>query len=1555
MRSDSTRHVRSAALALTLMLGTQAATAAGSGNGQGRPNGTPWWAPSGGWDMGGYGSISQEWIATVPGAGLGQSGFVTELTPEIVNSATGNVVLACPLISLPGVDRSTITLSATYNSAEAWYDYDPGPALYNYLGLGWTCPGPMYLYINSETPELSYLRLDDGSRCSLAATDECEPHLEWVVKGRFWDVSFDAGSGTWSVSDDAHTDSYVFDQDVDEDVVPYPRSGEAFVALTRMNDGFGNSFSISYTRLEYAGNEEDETWLIPERIDYDTGWAVAYAANGGGYVGTMDVFAPQAGTPAYSVDLSYEYKLIPDYPDEHVRYVLEEIELSNDLGEQTTLASFRYETQMGGDTGIISYADVDRRGKAHYDYEFVWADDDQQHLVARLQRTWTYDAQRSKVDLALFDYSDPLELPGSTPVYESSTCTLPYDGHSLRHGYGLYLAGESSVPVCTSMEVYQDQDPDPLEMVTTAYIVRPVTDDGVEHHLVQRLIESVSRRIAGSSDYEAQLAWIHSNWVSPTSIGRGPKLRSDEMIWTVTRREADDSDVVTSSFVGAEGEELGRIDFEYAPGVKPISRTLVRHTLGETTELATTYSYQGENVAESITPSGLVTQFDYQDRTVAGADLSSLGALRATKRTQQLADRELISYRGFSENRGRVEFDLGHNGASAGLYEQSIYTVRGDLHEQYSYHERQGIDPATRIWENGRRADGELSVLEDDSYFAPIAHSYSKHGRLVRRYTNDGAQESQELRAYDMTGSGRLLRVYRILDAAFDEDDPDAPFDEYSYDALGRVIEIAHWSDATTWDSSVLYEYSGLHDVVVTDENGHRESRFYDNWGRLVRVEESPDGGATLQQTTYAHDAAGNLTEKVDAKGNVYQWVYDSLGNIIANRSPNTEPAQENPYAPELGGYHCYYVYDSTGELTRMVDAERDLSYTYDRLGRRRSASADGRSIAYVYDTYETISEKPRDDAFDNPRGRLVAKLGPAIHTYLYYDVEGRVREQCVRYVGDALPPFWIGYQYDRAGHLVTITYPDPEAEQVRVELDGLQRPVTLVGGDDQVLVARSYGNNIDGSPFGLAERVGEFWYGSWNGAVLHSERDRVAGIGCPHFRADYGYDAAGNLLYDTSYWYDYHEQMYHYDDCDRLLSATYDEGSHNRGYGYDASGNRTLLEIDGASFDYTIGLGSDRLEKVERQGELIRGFEYDDAGRTSRIVDHESGATLSYQWDELANRIAKVERREADELTVVADYGYDAAGRRVSSVVRNRAEGTKTTTWHLRASTGDLLFELRAHQIMVPLEPQISAARYNQRGGRGKRGAGNSTDWKRTKYYFLGGERVASRSAGEVRYILNDRLGSARVVCAADGSPTAYDYHPFGDLIDGGDAIEDRFLFTGGEYDAMTEDYHLSARQYLPRLGRFLSLESTPGRTSPYAFRSDNPLDDSGATEDPVTPAAKQDEESDVPEGRSTIRPRWEDGLAPLHAAVEERDRSCFHCFKQRPDPPDLRGTHMWYRLRRDRRPPDQEYTCLPSPGWGKGRKWFFNGGYDNWGDDWLPMPTLEELEEDGYWDRPR
>jgi RHS repeat-associated protein len=119
-------------------------------------------------------------------------------------------------------------------------------------------------------------------------------------------------------------------------------------------------------------------------------------------------------------------------------------------------------------------------------------------------------------------------------------------------------------------------------------------------------------------------------------------------------------------------------------------------------------------------------------------------------------------------------------------------------------------------------------------------------------------------------------------------------------------------------------------------------------------------------------------------------------------------------------------------------------------------------------------------------------------------------------------------------------------------------------------------------------------------------------------------------------------------------------------------------------------------------------------------------------------------------------------------------------------------------------------------------------TDGTNNYLYGPGGLPIEQiNSAGTPAYLLQDQLGSTRLITSATGSVTAtYTYDAYGNTTSHTGSATTPLLYAGQYQDTETGFYYLRNRYYDPATGQFLSVDPAVSATqAPYSYADDNPL----------------------------------------------------------------------------------------------------------------------------------
>ncbi|TDV50591.1 RHS repeat-associated protein [Pseudomonas helmanticensis] len=650
--------------------------------------------------------------------------------------------------------------------------------------------------------------------------------------------------------------------------------------------------------------------------------------------------------------------------------------------------------------------------------------------------------------------------------------------------------------------------------------------------------------------------------------------------------------------------------------------------------------------------------------------------------------------------------------------------------------------------------DGSVAVHYVDGTEETYVHD--ERARLVRKVEADGGEQ---LKAYD--DAGRLIAEQDALGAVT----------EYRYDEVGRLIALIPPADAPT-----SYEY----------RNGflHKRSR-----GDAVWI--------------YRRNAEGDVTEAVDPDGQVTHYYYDTRGQLLSIRYPDSSRHR--------------LVWNSLGQLTEETLPDGGVRrFSYDALGRRTTTA----------DEHGAVTRQHWDAV-----GRLIQTTFPTGSTRAYsYGAYGQVtaeRDELGRITR---------YEYDDDLHLVSRRI-NPDGTRVQYRYDHAQLLLTEIENES----GEKY--RLDYTPTGLIRQESGFdgrrtaYAYDLNGHLL--EKTEFGDDGSQLVTA-YERDAAGRLLAKTlpdgikvSYQYDrlgrltgvddgqQHPLAFEYDRQNRLI--TEHQGWGTLRYRYDACGQLKRMRLpDNSVLDYHHAKGGalsgidlngapltrhvyqSGRELQRQQGLLFSEYTYDDQGRLlAHAVGHQRDALYRRDYAYSANgNLAHI----ADSRHGQRTYGYDALDR----LIRVRHSRDELPESFAHDPTGNLLMQDR------PGPSQIKGNRLLMQGDR-------HYDYDAFGNLIRERRGRAQTLVTEYRYDSQHRLiGLTR----PDGQTASYRYDAFGRRISktvNGETTE--FFWQGDHLVAESSENEYRSYVYEPGTFRPLALldGKGPKKACPFYYQLDH------------------------------------------------------------------------------------------------------------------------------------
>ncbi len=542
-------------------------------------------------------------------------------------------------------------------------------------------------------------------------------------------------------------------------------------------------------------------------------------------------------------------------------------------------------------------------------------------------------------------------------------------------------------------------------------------------------------------------------------------------------------------------------------------------------------------------------------------------------------------------------------------------------------------------------------------------------------------------------GSISHYYVYDSMNNLTRYTDPRGKVTNYTYDAKGNLTNI---SDPLSHSTSFSPLSNGLI-ASMTNPMSHTTQFGYDANGNLNSVQDP-----LLHTTSYVYDNASRMTQMTNAKSQVTRYSYTANDRIetvtdAANgithydydANDNLITVTDAKSQATTWGYHfdwdlltsisnplgnqTSYTYNDDGSLsTKTLPSGTSIGYTYDGAGRLNMINYPSATVMFGYDNNGNIT------SVSDSNGTMTFTYDALNRLTTYTDYYGNT----------------VGYGYDAASNLTSITYPGSKTVNYRYYDDNRLHTVT-----DWNSHVTSYTYRADGSlqeisyPNGSrctysydgADRLTGISNTKSDGSVIasysytldeignHTSETCTEPYGVPSLSAQnvsLTYNAANRLQTagSTSYSFgangtlssksDGSSYSYTWDTENRLIRVN---GAQSAAYGYDAFGNRrsatrngatvryvldvhgpmsqVLMETDGSNnpaayYVYGIGL----IARIRPNG-TTHYYHFNNVGSTIAMTDQSQNVTHKYAYDPFG-QVTDSEEADANPFRFVGQYG---------------------------------------------------------------------------------------------------------------------------------------------------------------------------------------------------------------------------------------------------------------------------------------------------------------------------
>ncbi|MES1192674.1 MAG: LysM peptidoglycan-binding domain-containing protein [Steroidobacter sp.] len=489
----------------------------------------------------------------------------------------------------------------------------------------------------------------------------------------------------------------------------------------------------------------------------------------------------------------------------------------------------------------------------------------------------------------------------------------------------------------------------------------------------------------------------------------------------------------------------------------------------------------------------------------------------------------------------------------------------------------------------------------------------------------------------------------------------------------GRKVDVSSIA-AGTHTYSITYTHSGQSNPYALTSGSFTINRSTSYSGSESLVTPAPVSVTPSQSQLV--DRWGNVIQSTDAAGNITNYRYNVLGQLIDTLAPSVNVVDtKNAIASAPKQPESFNYYDAFGQLIGTKDADGNINTkSYNAAGQEVSDKfADGSTKSFVYDAFgEQIQITDgrgyrTRNAYDQA-GELVKTVqeitqGAFNGTSAYY-TSFSLNDGTYYPLLDNVNVVTKMYSYDEAGRRISETSGSlangsSTAQAImRYAYDGMGNLVSSIAAGGEIT---HYQYDLEGhktqqvDPLGGTLSWNYDYFGRYAGKTTTPGHVDMAGT-----KYYYTYDYAGDLLTQTS-------------SAGQNITYTYDEAGHasaiddsgvkrDTNYFYDKAGRVSREQVleNGVDFQDTLTT-YDALNRISTLTDLryTETYEYDAAGNRTHILanyyDHSKKwqtQDLWYTYDSM-NRVAITDGVKTSSNTVGINSSqgtilqYDASGNR--------------------------------------------------------------------------------------------------------------------------------------------------------------------------------------------------------------------------------------------------------------------------------------------------------------------
>ena len=743
------------------------------------------------------------------------------------------------------------------------------------------------------------------------------------------------------------------------------------------------------------------------------------------------------------------------------------------------------------------------------------------------------------------------------------------------------------------------------------------------------------------------------------------------------------------------------------------------------------------------------------------------------------------------------------------------------------------------------------------------------NGYLIQQ--TDGAGNATR---YSWDSNGRMIRVST----------PAGQTTTFQYDSRGNTTaKISPDVDSTgNPDPTEHYTYDSNNNLLSsTDFNGNGTTYVYDTAGNVITVSQPnvTTGSSVVVSIQNSYNTNGTLTTSTDADGGVTHYGYDTAGDVVSVTSPAGRTAtygfdgagretsmvspRGNVPGANAANYTTSFLLNADGQITNTVaPLSIATSTNYDNGGRPVAVTdARGKTTTATYDAngHATAIQGPDPTiaperfTYDSD-GNFLTDTSPGgiVTTSTYNSLNKRATTQSTgagKYT----------YAYDSSGRLTTETSPSGHTTSFQWGTEGTLASVNETDGTTNE--GTSYSYDANGNRLSMGDSLGSARY-------VYNALNQITSASRGSNTWSYGYDNTGRTVSRTTP--GSAAQQLTYDPDGRLTKVA--AGTTNLvTYAYNDTTGSTVATLPGGltqttSIDaagrpakvtgakgattltqstYTLDPNGNPIAIADASG-TTDTYAYDASSHLSQVCYSTTTCTgstnyIKWTYNGDANRLTETRPAGTTAYTYnstgqlssksgasgAATYTYDADGHMTS-------DGTNTYKWDLAGNLtsagtskpttysydgeGRRLSITNGNTVVDPIWDPTTGQLNEETNGTG------ST----LRSYAYGTSLVGLSTGGATYSYLTDLQGSVRAVVDSTGvAQWTYSYEPYGaskSAVSGGRLAPTN---TRKYLSALTDgsSYDLTARQYQPGIGQFLSPDPAAIPGIGYQYGNANPM----------------------------------------------------------------------------------------------------------------------------------